>query len=445
MQVQEAISKGIADSLIIKSMIESQDFAVKCFSIIKNEPIFDKEIVNTIYRGLLTYYNKYKKPPNVDLLKIFTSGSTEAEMFLENVNASSNFYTQNPDWMMDLVKQHAQKSIVKRAILAAVSKIDTPNEYEKLINEVKRALEISFDTYIGLSYRESMEERIAFNHNYADTGISTGISAFDEILQIGNGLLPKNIYIIAAESNLGKSIVLCNIAASAANNGKNVLFISLEMQEYFIAQRIDAKLTSLPINRIYSYENEEEFRKRFSNIETVMTANNNNLWIKEFPPRSINVNSIKALLNDLKEQKNFTPDLVVVDYLNIMRAKSKNPQKHIEIQEVVEELRALAIEENVPVLTASQINRGGYGVDDPELDNMADSMGIVMTADFIAILSQNDGEKAAGQLMFHVRKSRLGGNGMSFVTSIDYNTLSITDCDGCRVGSGSGKLYNDDD
>jgi replicative DNA helicase len=422
--VETFIEDGI-ELVIIKALLTNINYALKVFATLPTADIFENANAKKLYKFTKEYYSKYNKLPSSKIIDYAAETHEDLRGFWNEVNQLDDSVIENLDYITDSTVKFIKNALMKRAILSSVDLIKSPDKYGEIEKKVREAMEVSFDIYLGMSYKDSLAERIAFARNYNVTGISTGISQFDDALKIGRGTLPKNIYVIASESNLGKSIVLCNMAGAALTQQRNVLFISLEMQEHFLAQRIDAILTHIGINDIYDVDKEKQLRSRFGLAEKQM--GDANLFIKEYPPGSINIQHIRALINDLRMYNNFVPEMIIVDYINLMMPARDGENRYHQLKYITEELRALSYEFNAPVITAAQVNREGYNHAAPSMDMMGESMGIVHTADCIVMLSQSEEERMVGQLNWHVVKNRLGERARDFPTSIDYNTLRIFD------------------
>jgi len=411
--------------VILKKILSDKTFAIKTFSIVGGEKIFDKDGANKLYGFIKGYFEKYNRLPDEKAIKFIMSRQEDINQFLTEVELVDNDVLKDEQFILDTTVDYVKRGLLKRALITGAMDIDKPASYGIVEKQIRKALEVSFDIYLGMSFRDDIAKRIKFSRDYSVDGISTGLSQLNTTLKMGNGFLSKNIYIVSSESNLGKSIALVNFAAHSALQGKNVLFVSLEMQEAFIGQRLDAVTTMIDINSIYRTDNEKELLRKHGAISHQM--GNADIVIKEYPPGSITVHTLRALCHDLQIYQNFVPDIICVDYLNLMQAARKGDNRYHELKHITEELRALSYEFEAPVITASQVNRSGYQHVSPQLDAMGESMGIVHTADFIIMLSQTDDEKDAGIMQWHVKKNRLGPKDVSFTTNIDYSVLKFTD------------------
>ena len=244
----------------------------------------------------------------------------------------------------------------------------------------------------------------------------------------GIGLRPKSLTAVAARTGGGKSIFLCHTAASTLMQGKNVLYISMEMSEEAIAERIDANLMDTPIHELRNIS-KDIFETRLGKVKAKTRGK---LVIKEYPTSSAHVGHFRALIEELKQKKNFTPDLICVDYLNICasaRVKAATANSYTIIKSIAEELRALAVEYSVPVLTATQLNRGGVGSSDVEMTDTSESMGSVHTFDLYFALIRTEELDELNQVMIKQLKNRYGDLGYykRFVVGLDTSRMKFYD------------------
>lgn len=418
----EEFIKDKIEIIIIKSMLHDVNFALKIFAIVPDEKVFKQTATKKLYKFIRAYYEKYQKLPTSDTVAALSKGYDELVNFMSLVVETPEDIILNKDFVIEISIDYLKRALFINALSEAAMSLDDANTYDDAVKKMQKAMEISFDIYLGMSYIDSLEERLRKAREYNVGGIKTGVDMWDNALSIGRGFLPKNIYVVSSESNLGKSIVLCNIAANALLQHKNVLFISLEMQEFFIGQRIDAILTRINIEDIYNYDKEDELKKKYSGFASTVSSN---IFIKEYPPGTVNVHHIRALCNDLRLYQSFVPDIIIVDYLNLMNVARASSNEYYKMKNITEELRALSYEFNAPMVTASQLNREGYDNVRPTMATMGESMGIVHTADNIIMLSQTEEERQMGMLQFHIVKNRLGEKDVSFSVAINYNNLRI--------------------
>jgi replicative DNA helicase len=286
---------------------------------------------------------------------------------------------------------------------------------------------VSFDTNIGHDYIENVEERWDFYHSQEER-IPFDLDYFNQITK--GGLPRKTLNIALAGTGVGKSLFMCHVAANALTQGRNVLYITMEMAEERIAERIDANLLNVPIDQLENLT-KDMLRTKVSNIKM---KGNGKLIIKEYPTGQANTSHFRALLNELKLKRNFVPEIIFVDYLNIcasarMKGMGGSINSYTYIKAIAEEMRGLAVEFNVPIMSATQTTRAGFGSSDPGLEDTSESFGLPATADLMFALISTDELQAAGQIMVKQLKNRYNDPGMHkrFVIGVDRSRMRLRD------------------
>jgi len=292
---------------------------------------------------------------------------------------------------------------------------------------LQKALAVSFDTNIGHDYIEAFSDRYDFYHKDEER-IEFDIEKLNAITK--GGLPNKTLNIALAGTGVGKSLFMCHVAGSVLAQGKNVLYITMEMSEERIAERIDANLLDVPLDQIPNLSFD-----MFSNkIAKLKKMTNGKLIVKEYPTGSAHSNHFRALLNELKLKKKFVPDMIFIDYLNIcassrMKAMGGSINSYTYIKAIAEELRGLAVEFDVPIVSATQTTRSGYGSSDPGLEDTSESFGLPATADLMFALVSNEELESQGQIMIKQLKNRYNDPAMHkrFVVGIDRSRMKLFD------------------
>jgi replicative DNA helicase len=285
---------------------------------------------------------------------------------------------------------------------------------------------VSFDSNIGHDYEDKLEDRFNFYHS-TEEKIPFDLDIFNKITK--DGFSKKTLNLIIAGTGVGKSIFLCHYAAACYKQNKNVLYITCEMAEEKLAERIDANIMNINIEDMYKLDL-PAYKAKFAKATKNITSR---LIIKEYPTGTANVMHFRHLLNDLKLKKNFVPDVIIVDYINICasaRHKSNsNANSYTLIKSVCEELRGLAIEYNVPILSCNQQNRSGIENSDPDLTNTSESLGIAFTADFMIAMIRSESLDAMNQVIFKQLKNRYNDLGYyrRFVVGLDRPKMKFYD------------------
>jgi replicative DNA helicase len=294
---------------------------------------------------------------------------------------------------------------------------------------MSEALGTCFDDTVGHDYLLDADDRYDFYHQQEDK-IPFDLEYFNKITK--GGLPSKTLNIALAGTGVGKSLFMCHMASACLMQGRNVLYITLEMAEEKIAERIDANLLDVPIKQLSDpLFTKQQFRNK---VDKVNSKTNGRLVIKEYPTASAHVNHFKSLLNELSMKRGFAPDIIFVDYLNICasaRYKNAVVNSYTFIKSIAEELRGLAVECNVPIVSATQTTRSGYGNSDVEITDTSESFGLPATADLMVALISTEDMEAAGQIMVKQLKNRYNDPTMNkrFVIGIDRAKMRLYDCD----------------
>ena len=394
-----------------------------------------------VYKGLFQEFTKfiakYNKLPTMEAFKIeIDEGDRMSdEHYRHAMEILPNIFTpekENLDWLIDRTEKWCQDRAVYNAIMESIQVIDGKHQTltkTALPDILSKALSVTFDTNIGHDYIENVDERFDY-YTTTEERIPFDLDLFNQITK--GGLPNKTLNIALAGTGVGKSLFMCHCAGAALTMGKNVLYITMEMAEERIAERIDANLLNIPIDQL-----ENMSRDMFTNkVSQISAKTNGKLIIKEYPTGSANASHFRALLNELKLKKNFVPDLIYVDYLNIcssarMRAMGGSINSYTYIKSIAEELRGLAVEFNVPIVSATQTTRSGYSNDDVGLEDTSESFGLPATADLMFALISNEELANNRQILVKQLKNRYNdpvANGR-FVVGVDRSKMRLYDVD----------------
>jgi hypothetical protein len=339
---------------------------------------------------------------------------------------------ENLDWLVERTEKWCQDRAVFNAVMESIQIIDGKHQTlskNAIPDVLSKALSVSFDTNIGHDYIDNADQRFDFYH-LDEERLAFDLDYFNKITK--GGLPNKTLNIALAGTGVGKSLFMCHQAASALSMGKNVLYITMEMSEERIAERIDANLLNVPIDQLELLSKDMFTQK----VHNVAHKTDGKLIIKEYPTGSAHANHFRALLNELKLKKNFIPDIIFVDYLNIcasarMKGMGGAINSYTYVKSIAEELRGLAVEFDVPIVSATQTTRSGYSNDDVGLEDTSESFGLPATADFMFALITNDELKAAGQILVKQLKNRYNDPGLHqrFVIGVDRSKMRLYDVD----------------
>lgn len=421
------------EQTVLRNLLTNESYMRKVLPFIKPE-YFDG-VYRLLYKEIGKYVAKYNRLPGIEEFKIEldNNGKLTDEQYRHALEVMPNIFSKeevNEQWIIDTTEKWCQDRAVYNAIMESISIID--GKHEKLSKNalpdiLQRALAVSFDTNVGHDYIENVEQRYDFYHEQEER-IPFDLEYFNRITK--GGLPNKTLNIALAGTGVGKSLFMCHVAANALVQGKNVLYITLEMSEERIAERIDANLLDIPIDQLETLT-KPMLKERVTNINR---KGNGKLIIKEYPTGQANTSHFRALLNELKLKKNFVPDMIFVDYLNIcassrMKGMGGAINSYSYIKAIAEEMRGLAVEFNVPIISATQTTRSGYGSSDPGLEDTSESFGLPATADLMFALVSNEELEHQGQIMVKQLKNRYNDPNMNkrFVIGVNRSKMRLFD------------------
>jgi len=400
------------------------------------QPDYFTGIHQKLFKELASFVAKYNKLPTEESFRIEVDQSDRFANANDYTEASSiipDIFKIEPideKWLDNTTEKWCQDQAVHKAVLEAITVIDGKHKTlskNALPDLLQKALAVSFDTNIGHDYIESFSERFDFYHAQEER-IEFDIEKLNLITK--GGLPNKTLNIALAGTGVGKSLFMCHVAGSVLAQGKNVLYITMEMSEERIAERIDANLLDVPLDQI----NNLSFDMFSNKIAKLKKMTNGKLIVKEYPTGSAHSNHFRALLNELKLKKKFVPDMIFIDYLNIcassrMKAMGGSINSYTYIKAIAEELRGLAVEFDVPIVSATQTTRSGYSSSDPGLEDTSESFGLPATADLMFALVSNEELESQGQIMIKQLKNRYNDPAAHkrFVVGIDRSRMKIFD------------------
>jgi replicative DNA helicase len=419
--------------LILRNLIYNEEYVRKVLPFIKSEYFqdFSQKVIFEEIFSFITEYNKLATK-EVLLIEIEKRRDLNETSYREIVNVieSLDSVPIELNWLIDTTEKWCRDRAIYLALMESIQIADGKDEKKNrdvIPNILSDALAVSFDTHIGHDYLNDYQERYEF-YNRKEAKLPFYLEYLDKITN--GGISPKTLSLAIAASGVGKSMFMTHYASSLLSEGKNVLYISMEMAEEEIARRIDANLMNVNIQDIENLP-VSTFKSKVSSISE---KTNGSLVIKEYPTSSAHVGHFRALLNDLALKKSFVPDIIFIDYLNICassRQKLNNaPNSYSYVKSIAEEIRGLAVEFNVPVFSCIQFNRSGFN-SDPDLTNTSDSVGIVYTADLIFAMISTEELEQMGQMMFKQMKNRYAdvNKFKKFVVGIDRSKMKFYDVD----------------
>ena len=407
----------------------------------KVAPFLSPEYFEGVYKGLFkeftSYIAKFNSLPTKEAFKIEVDSADrltddQYRVAMEILPDIFQYAEEDLSWLVDRTEKWCQDRAVFNAVMESITIIDGNHQSlsrNAIPDVLSKALSVTFDTNIGHDYLESVDERYDF-YTQTEERIPFDLDYFNRITK--GGLPNKTLNIALAGTGVGKSLFMCHCAGASLSQGKNVLYITMEMAEERIAERIDANLLNVPIDQL-----EHLSKDMFSNrVKSLADKTNGKLIIKEYPTGQAHANHFRALLNELKLKKQFTPDMIFIDYLNIcasarMKGMGGAINSYTYIKSIAEELRGLAVEFDVPLVSATQTTRSGYSNDDLGLEDTSESFGLPATADLMFALISNDELSSHNQILVKQLKNRYNDPHMSqkFVLGIDRSKMRLYDVD----------------
>ena len=421
------------EQTILRNLLTDEKYMRKVLPFIK--PDYFEGIYRVLFREAGKFVAKYNKLPNAESFKIELDNADKLND--EQYNLAMDIVPQlfagekvDDKWLLDTTEKWCQDRAIYLAIMESISIIDGKHEVltkGALPDLLTKALAVGFDLKVGHDYVENAGERYEFYHTEEDR-LPFDLEYFNTITK--GGVPRKTLNIALAGTGVGKSLFMCHVASSALVQGFNVLYITMEMAEERIAERIDANLLDVPIDQLDKIS-KDRFSLMVSNIAKKTTGK---LIIKEYPTGSAHSGHFRALLNELKLKRQFEPDLIFIDYLNIcassrMKGMGGAINSYSYIKAIAEELRGLAVEFDIPIFSATQTTRSGYSNSDIGLEDTSESFGLPATADLMFALISTEELEQQGQFMVKQLKNRYNDPTLHkrFVIGVDRSKMRLFD------------------
>ena len=413
---------------IIRNLLSNEEYLRKVIPFLKKE-YFEAEYKN-VFNEIVSFVSKYNKLPTKETLTLDMTNNGSFDPAAELVDLVFTPEKVNDDWLIDNTEKWCQDRAIYLAIMESINIIDGKHQSltkQALPEILSDALGVCFDTNVGHDYIDNSDERFEFYHTVEDR-LPFDLENFNAITK--GGLPNKTLNVALAGTGVGKSLFMCHVGAGALMQGKNVLYITMEMSEERIAERIDANLFNLPIDQL-----EKLNKQMFDNkIAKIAQKNIGKLIVKEYPTGAAHTGHFRALLNELKLKKDFIPDIIFIDYLNIcsssrMKGLGGSINTYSYIKSISEEMRGLAVEFNVPIMTATQTTRSGFSNTDVGLEDTSESFGLPATADLMFALVSTEELDKLGQIMVKQLKNRYNDPTYKkrFVVGVDRAKMRLYD------------------
>jgi archaellum biogenesis ATPase FlaH len=419
------------ETIVLSNLITNEDYCRKVLPFLTRE-YFHEDVEGTLFTIVKDHITEYNTLPSLEIVALTLNELPLAEhihkMGMEYLKELSGI-EKDSKWLLDKTEEFCQEKALHNAIMKSIQVLNgtdkqlTKGAIPQLLSD---ALGVSFDTHIGHDWLDDFAVRFDFYH-LVEKRIAFDLEYFNLIT---NGGLPnKTLTCILAGTGVGKSLFMCHMAATNLMDGKKVLYITAEMAEERIAERIDANLLDVNIKDLENLDRATYEKK----VEKIRDKTEGRLIIKEYPTATANVGHIRYLLNELKLKRKFIPDIIYIDYLNIMCSQrlkyGANVNSYLYIKSIAEELRGLAVEKDVPIVTATQTTRSGSTNSDPGLEDTSESFGLPATVDFMFAVISSEELASLNQLMVKQLKNRFNDllSNRRFVVGVDRSKMRLYD------------------
>jgi len=420
------------ETTILSNLVHNEQYCRKTLPFVKSEYFADRK-EKMIAEEIANFYELYNKPITLEILAIQLGnrkdlGDKEVKDVEAYVNTLAGKDT-NEDWLIAETEKFCKQRAVYNAILASIQIIegkDQKHNQEAIPTLLSDALGVSFDRHVGHDYLEDFAQRYEF-YNRVEEKLAFDIDLLNKITN--GGLSKKTLNVALAGTGVGKSLFMCHVAASTLMQGKNVLYITLEMSEERIAERIDANLLNLGMAELKTVT-KDIFETRIGKLQQKTQGK---LIVKEYPTAGAHAGHFRSLLEELKLKRDFLPDVVIIDYLNICASQrmkmGASVNSYTYIKSIAEELRGLAVECNVPIMSATQTTRSGFTSSDPGLEDTSESFGLPATADLMFALISTEELQNLNQIMVKQLKNRYNDPTLNkrFTVGIDRAKMKLYD------------------
>mgnify|MGYP004451410035 CR=1 FL=1 len=422
------------EQLVLRNLLTNEPYLRKVLPFIK--PDYFAGVYKQLFLSIGKYVAEYNHLPTEEAFKITIDENSKLndEQYTHAMEILPHIFKKDSKldekWLLDKTEKWCQDRAIHNSVMESITIIDgkhaslTKNAIPDLL---QKALAVTFDTQVGHDYIENAEDRYEFYHEQEER-IPFDLDYFNRITK--GGVPNKTLNIALAGTGVGKSLFMCHVAASCLTQGRNVLYITLEMAEERIAERIDANLLDVPIDQLENLSKNMLMTK----VDDIAAKTKGQLIIKEYPTGAAHTNHFRALLNELKLKRNFIPEIIFVDYLNIcsssrMKAMGGAINSYTYVKAIAEELRGLAVEFNVPIFSATQTTRSGYTSTDPGLEDTSESFGLPATADLMFALVSSEDLESLGQIMVKQLKNRYNDPTQykRFAIGIDRSKMRLSD------------------
>lgn len=417
------------EELVLQNLLHDDKFIRNISPYLRDE-YFGEFHHRTLFKLIGKYFLKYNERPTVAALQIeIDESGADGDVYekcIETLKRVSKRDDVDYDWLVEKTEKFCQDKAVYNAIMESIKILDKKSNKDKgsIPAVLQEALGVSFDSSIGHDFLECGEQRYEFYHQHEER-LEFDIDFFNTITR--GGLPRKTLNVILASTGVGKTLMMAHMAAANLMAGKNVLYITLEMAEERISERVDSNLMGVPLNQLEDLPREIYTTK----LDRLKCKTQGKLIIKEYPTSTVGAGHFRHLLNELKTKKKFIPDVIYIDYINLCissRLKmGSNVNSYTYIKSIAEELRGLAVEFNLPIISATQSNRDGANNSDVDLTNTSESWGLPATVDFMVAAIVTEELEQRGQVLIKQLKNRYGDPSLHkrFIVGMDRSRMKL--------------------
>ena len=419
---------------ILKNLLHDEEYTRKVLPFIQSD-YFEEVSDKTVFEEIASFLKEYDSLPTKEILHIEVEKRSDLNQdqftTISQLIDALDIAEYKKEWVLDTTESWCKERAIYNALMESIKIADGQDDKKKpdaIPSILSDALAVGFDQHVGHDYIDDSQDRYAYYHK-VENKIPFDLEYFNKITS--GGLSDKTLNIALAGTGVGKSLFMCHVASSCLTQGKNVLYITLEMAEEKIAERIDANLLNTNIKDIKDLPH-NTFTKKIDKLAAKTTGK---LIVKEYPTASAHAGHFRALLQELKLKKSFEPDIIFVDYLNICASSryrgSVNINSYTYVKSIAEELRGLAVETSIPLFSATQTTRSGFASSDPDLTDTSESFGLPATADLMFALISTEDLEQLNQIMVKQLKNRYNDPTMNrrFVVGIDRAKMRLYDCE----------------
>tara|TARA_B100000945_G_scaffold84360_1_gene65342 strand:+ start:921 stop:2297 length:1377 start_codon:yes stop_codon:yes gene_type:complete len=419
---------------ILKNLLHDEEYTRKVLPFIQSD-YFEEVSDKTVFEEIASFLKEYDSLPTKEILHIEVEKRSDLNQdqftTISQLIDALDIAEYKKEWVLDTTESWCKERAIYNALMESIKIADGQDDKKKpdaIPSILSDALAVGFDQHVGHDYIDDSQDRYAYYHK-VENKIPFDLEYFNKITS--GGLSDKTLNIALAGTGVGKSLFMCHVASSCLTQGKNVLYITLEMAEEKIAERIDANLLNTNIKDIKELPH-NTFTKKIDKLAAKTTGK---LIVKEYPTASAHAGHFRALLQELKLKKSFEPDIIFVDYLNICASSryrgSVNINSYTYVKSIAEELRGLAVETSIPLFSATQTTRSGFASSDPDLTDTSESFGLPATADLMFALVSTEDLEQLNQIMVKQLKNRYNDPTMNrrFVVGIDRAKMRLYDCE----------------